>query len=101
MSNTDSRFKINRGSDLTWQMNWPNSDGTNADLTGYSVLAFEPSTALAGYITATITDAATGEITVRFEWSDTFRTGQLMRFRLQISLGEEQQSTNELEVLYT
>lgn len=95
-----NKFELNRGSDLTTTFNWPDGAGGNADLTGYTVTIFEPAPALADYITATITDEATGLISIRVEWSDTFKTGQLMRFRVQISLGTEQQSTNELGVVY-
>jgi hypothetical protein len=97
---SNNKFERNRGSDLSFSFNWPDGAGGNADLTGYTVAIFEPAAALADYITATITDAATGLIAVRVEWSDTFRTGQLMRFRLQISQGTEQQSTNEMGVIY-
>jgi hypothetical protein len=99
MSNK-SVFELNLGSDLTQKWHWDNGEGGNADLTGYSIEVFKPDAAIEPYITATITDAATGEITLRVEYADTFRVGQKMKFRLRISMGSEQQSTNELGVIY-
>ena len=99
MSNK-SVFELNLRSDLTKKWNWPNGKGGNAILNGYSIEVFKPDAAIEPYITATISDEATGEVTIRVEYSDTFRVGQKMKFRLRISMGSEQQSTNELGVIY-
>lgn len=95
-----SLFKVNRGSDLQFLLQWPDGPGT-ADLTGYAVNLFEPDSKLDGLITATLTDPATGSIRVRVEWDDALPTAEPMTFRLQIDNGAgEQQSTNLLAVTY-
>ena len=96
----NSTFEVNRGSDFTFSINWPDGAGGNADLTGYTVGLIDVAAALAPYITATLTDAATGQITTRVEWSDTFRTGQTMRFRLQVAQDGNENSTNLLGVVF-
>lgn len=96
----NNTFYVNRGSDLEFTFNWPDGAGGNADLTGYTVTSFEPDAALADQTTVTLTDPATGEITVRIEWLDEQKTGVNMPLRLQISSGEEQQSTNMMNVVY-
>jgi len=93
-------FKVNKGSDFSASFNWPNGSGGNADLTGYTVAIYDASTALTGFITATLTTANVGLITVAITWSETFTTGRDMSFRVKItSPGGVDTTTNELFVL--
>ena len=59
MSFTDE-FVVNRGSDLTFEFNWPNGEGGNANLTGFSIAVYDWHASLASRITLAIINAATG-----------------------------------------
>lgn len=89
-------FTLNRGSDLDFTFHWPNPDGSNADLTGYSVTPYDESSVLTGLITLTITDPATGLITGRVEWSDSIPDGRSCRFRVRVSIGQNQKTTSPM-----
>jgi hypothetical protein len=93
-------FNVNRGSDLTFEITWPDGAGGAADLTGYTVGIFEPSPAIAGLVTATMDDPATGVIRVRIEWADGTPCRKRMTFRVSVSIGDEDQTTNLLAVIY-
>jgi len=55
---------------------------------------------LADYLTVTIADAATGRVTGRIEWDDSLEAGVNYRFRIQVSLSVQDDSTNLIEVTY-
>lgn len=96
-----STFTVNRGSDLTFELNWPDGPSANADLTGHTVSVFEPDKRLDGLISATLTDAPNGAIRVRIEWADNLPSKTPMRFRIAIANGQEIQTTNQLAVEYS
>ncbi len=89
-------FEINRGSDLEFTLNWPDGAGGNADLTGYTVDLFDVSANAVSFLTATLTTAATGLITVNFQWDDSIENGKTIYFRVRIVLGTLDQTTNKL-----
>ena len=97
---TTAIFKVNRGSDLVFDLPWPDGAGGNADLTGYTASIFEPAAALAGRVTATMDDPATGIIRVRVEWADTAPCNRQLTFRVAIALGDDDTTTNLLAVVY-
>lgn len=95
-----STFEVNSGSDLTFSIPWPDGAGGNADLSGYTLNIIDVHSALAGLVTATSADLSTGVVVVRVEWADASPVKTLLHFRVQVSLGAEQQSTNRLKVYY-
>lgn len=99
---SDSTFHVNRGSDLSFAIAWPNGAGGAADLTGHTVTIFEPSPFVEDAITATLVDAVNGTIQVKIEWeSITNNKTAEHSFRVRIDDGAgEQQSTNKLTVIY-
>lgn len=99
---SDSTFRVNRGSDLTFSYNHPDGAGGNADLTGWTVSIFEPSSFIADAITATLEDPASGLIQIRVDWELITNTKvEAHSFRVLIDNGAgEQQSTNKLTVVY-
>ena len=96
-----STFNVNTGSDLSFQITWPDGAGAAADLTGYTLNIIDAHSALTGLVTATSADLATGIVSVRVEWDDASPVKTLLHFRVQVSLGTEQQSTNRLKVYYS
>lgn len=96
-----STFAVNRGSDLTFDLNWPNGPSANADLTGHTVSVFEPDPRIEGLVSATLTDPANGAIRVRVEWADGLPSNTPLRFRLMTASGTENQTTNQLAVEYS
>lgn len=96
-----STFAVNRGSDLTFEMNWPDGSSANADLTGHTVSIFEPDPRIEGLVSATLTDPASGAIRVRVEWADGLPSNTPLRFRLMTASGSENQTTNQLAVEYS
>ncbi len=93
-------FIVNRGSDLTFSFNWPNGAGGNADLTGFTVAAFEAHPALAPHLALTLANPATGLITGRVEWSDSLPMGRIASFRVRITQGQNDTTTSPLWVQY-
>lgn len=93
-------FIVNRGTDLTFSFNWPNGSGGNADLTGFTVSAFEVHPLLAPHLTLTLTTPATGLISGRVEWADTLPMGRVASFRVRITQGANDTTTNPLWVDY-
>lgn len=98
MSNT---FLLNRGSDFRVVLTWPSAAGGAANLTGCTVSLFEPQAVLVGLLTAQITNAAAGEITLAMEWSAALLSVHRAAFRVRVSYaGGLDQTTNELVVQF-
>lgn len=95
-----STFQVNTGSDLTFSIPWPDGAGGNANLTGYTLNIIDVHPSLVGLVSATSTDLSVGAVDVRVEWADASPVKTLLHFRVQVSLGTEQQSTNRLKVYY-
>jgi len=95
-----TRLQPNRGSDVDFSLVWKDSDNDPADLFGYTVQALDVTPELAPYLTVTITDPANGVITGRIEWDASLLAGVNYRFRVQVTLGTEDDATNLIEVTY-
>lgn len=97
---TENTIPINKGSDLTFALNWPNAAGGNADLTGAAIEAFDchPAT-LEEAITLSIVDPAEGRIEGRLEWSDTMPFGRAMFFRIRVTVAGNRASTDKIMVV--
>jgi hypothetical protein len=100
----EDTFDVNPGSDLEFTFNWPTfaPDGSivNADLTGWSAVAYRVNPIIAAHLTVTLADASSGLIRVRLEWNETFPGQQFLEFQVQIFLGESHQTVGEIRVVY-
>lgn len=96
-----SQIVINKGSDLNFQLDWKNSDGTPFNLTGYTITAYDklPKTLS---ITLTVTSAVNGAISGRIEWMDSYIPSKAgvftMTFRIKISNGTDDITTPQITV---
>jgi hypothetical protein len=92
---------VNRGTDFVLSWNWKETDGTtNANLTGYAIQTMDVTPAIADDLSVEITTPATGLITARIEWNDDFVAGTSYYFRVQISSGGNDTSSNLFQVVY-
>lgn len=98
---SENVFEVFAGSDLPFSFNWPDGAGGNADLTGYTVSKYRVNAAIDANTTVTLTNPATGEISVRIEWDESYSLGEHYEFRVLISIGTDQRSTEEMRVIYT
>lgn len=94
-----TEFTINRGSDLRATMTFADAAGAPVDLTGYTVAIYEPHPAIADHLTAQITDAAAGKVTLTMQWADAMPTGRIMHFRVRVTAGEDDVSTQRFWVV--
>jgi hypothetical protein len=95
-----TRLQPNRGSDVDFSLVWKDSDNDPADLFGYTVQVLDVTPELAPYLTVSITDPANGVITGRIEWDASLPAGVQYQFRVQVTLGTEDDATNLIEVMY-
>ena len=95
-----SKILANRGSDVIFSFNWKDSAGANVDLTGWSITTMDVSAAISTLLTVTITTPATGLISGRIEWDDSLKADMVYLFRIKLTLGAEDRSTNLIEVVY-
>ncbi len=95
-----TRLQPNRGSEVDFTIVWKDSDNDPAVLFDYTVQAMDVSDGLADYLTLEITDPANGVITGRIEWDDSLTAGVNYRFRVQVTLDDEDDATNLTEVTY-
>ena len=100
MRPTITRLQPNRGSDVDFSLVWKDSDNDPADLFGYTVQLLDVTPELADYLTVAITDEANGVITGRIEWDASLLAGVNYQFRVQVTLGTEDDATNLIEVTY-
>lgn len=76
-----SILTINTGTDLTATMVWPDGDGGNADLEGFTASAFMPDgLGRTDWVDVSITNAAAGEITITINWADDLPRGRQLSF---------------------
>lgn len=95
-----TRLQPNRGSDVTFTLAWKDSANLPADLFGYTVQTLDVTPELLPYLTVTISDPANGVIVGRIEWNAALLAGVNYRFRVQVTLGTEDDATNLIEVTY-
>mgnify|MGYP003130747598 CR=1 FL=1 len=90
-------IKLNKGSDFSSVIIWKDSSGNAVDLTGYTVAIYGADDYLAANMTASITNASAGEITLGLEWSESMGTRDNQHyFRVRITQGSYDVSTNLL-----
>ena len=99
---TTGIFEMNWGSDLQFDIPWPDGNGGVVDLTDWSVHVIDVTSDISELITASKSETPTdGTITVRLEWSVSLQKRTPYDFRIQISRGGDDVSTNLLRVIYT
>lgn len=89
-----AEFLVNRGADLVIEIPLP------VDLTGWTARIFEPDSLIAPHVSVAVQNAAGGIVRVRVEWSDTQPTNRRLGFRLQVSMGDQDDATDEMWVVY-
>ena len=90
-------IKLNKGSDFSSVIIWRDANGDAVDLTGYSVAIYDADDYIADNMTATITNAANGEITLGLQWSESMSTRENQHyFRIRLTQGAYDVSTNKL-----
>jgi hypothetical protein len=72
------------GGDFDYAFTWRGGDGAALNLVDYDLEVFEAHPALTGFITAVITDAATGRVGGRASWQPDMPEGRQMTFRLRL-----------------
>lgn len=101
MSLTDkSTFEVNKGSDLEFQFNWPNGTGGNFNLTGYVVDGYGVDPVLVPLLAITVPTPADGLIRCVIQWDEAIPLYRPLGFRIRISEGNRNITTNELKVVY-
>jgi hypothetical protein len=91
----------NRGSGVEFSFNWKNPDGTNANLTGWTVDFRDESAALTSLLAVEITTAATGLITCTIDWDEALAVGVEYVFRVWLTHATAlPESTNLFVVSY-
>lgn len=93
-----AELELNRGSDLTFMMNWKQPNGAAFDLGAAAVIAYEPHPKLAGHITFTVMDAAQGQVRGRIEWQADMPSGRIMTFRAGAVIGGDDTTTEKFWV---
>jgi hypothetical protein len=74
------------GADLLATVTWPDGAGGVADLTDCTVEVLRPSALLSGRLSAAISDAAAGRITLQMTWVDALGANRLpLRFSLRVT----------------
>jgi len=98
MSRTN--YIVNRGTDFVLSFTWKDTDNNPQDLTGWDISLMDVSVEIEDYIEAEIVDAIDGVVSVRIEWDESFSLGVAYLFRVQVTSGLENVSTNLQEVVY-
>lgn len=87
-----SEYVINKGSDLEMRMIWTDDAGP-VNLTGYAVAIYDAHPKIAPHVTAEITDAAGGVVSVRMDWDESMPVGGIMHFRVKLRSGTNDVTT--------
>lgn len=93
-------FEINYGSDLAFDIPWPDGAGGTLDLTGWTISLIDVTTAIAELVTATSATPASGVIRVDLQWAAALKSNTPYDFRVQIGKDGAEQSTNLMRVIY-
>ena len=96
MSKVNNIIKLNYGSDFLASFPWLDGNGNAVDLTGYSISVYDADDYTQANMTATISDASNGVITLSMEWNDNMPQNKEARFRVRITLNDYDVSTNKL-----
>lgn len=98
--NDKSTFEVNKGSDLEFQFNWPNGSGGNFNLTGYTVDGYGVDPELVSRITITSPTPTDGLIRCVIQWDENIPLHRPLGFRIRITQGTRNITTNEMKVIY-
>lgn len=91
----------NRGSDVAISFNWKDTAGNNVDLTGWTAtLKDVSSNIVSNKLTVQIQIPEQGLIFIDMQWDSMYRAGESHLFRVQLTSGDEDRSTNLIEVVY-
>lgn len=93
MSGAQPVIEINAGSDLNFQIEWPETADTPLDLTDYTVSAFDVSAKLAPVLTLTKDAGTGGTISGRIEWAEGLGDPTREHFQVKITLGTEDRTS--------
>ena len=101
MSET-SIIQSNEGTLVSFSFNWPDGAGGNADLTGYTVDAYQVDSVFSGFVTVSLSDAANGLISASVAWDESFiDAADGKGFRVRITTGGVATTTNKIKLNYT
>lgn len=84
-------FEANKGSDISFRLVW-GQDGT---LDGATVAAYDFHPVLDGKIDLAVTDSANRIISGSIQWDETFGTGKTLYFRVRVSFGSDDKTTQQ------
>lgn len=87
-------FIVNKGTDLEISFNWKNEDGSNANLTGWTLFTRDVSDSIADLLSVEFSDITEGLILVKVEWANATREGRVHHFRVGIQNGAKDLTTN-------
>lgn len=93
-------LRVNYGSDLEVDLPWPNGEGGNADLTGWTIEPFDVDERLDGLVSTAAADPSTGVVRFAVQWADGHRKGAPLRSRVRVSRGGQDATSNEIWVIY-
>lgn len=96
MSKINDIIKLNYGSDFNVSFVWRDEIGNAVNLTGYSVAIYDADDYTQANMVSTISDAPNGVVTLSMEWMDAMPTDKEARFRVRITNGNDDVSTNKL-----
>lgn len=77
-----------RGGDATFSLFFPGTDSLPLDITGHSVIPFEPHTLLEDKISLVIEDPLLGQVSGVIKWDPSYKLGASMSFYVQLSIDE-------------
>jgi hypothetical protein len=89
---------VNRGTDFSFSFNWPNGEGGKADLTDFTVTAYEINPDQT--INVEITNPSEGLITVEIPWVENRQINSNLDFRIMIEQDGVKTTTNIISVRY-
>lgn len=90
---------VNRGSDVDFKIFWVDTDGDPANLIGCTVQVLDASPIIAPHLTVSILDVVNGVVAGRIEWHNDIVVGTY-KFRVQVTVGVEDDATPLIEVTY-
>jgi len=87
----------NQGSDVNIEFEWPVNSG---DLTGWVADVYQADPIIIGTLMVEVTNSAANLITISLPWSNDFLVKKVYSFRLKITNGVDQFTTNEIRLYY-
>jgi hypothetical protein len=93
-------IELYRGTDFRQDFHYVDENDEPIDLTGRTFSVFEVSRDFKDKISIIETDLPGGVISVRIEWADTLSSATTHKFRIRSALGEDDDGSELIEVLY-